>query len=56
MIYVDIMKGEKFMSIEVANMDIPFGILRSLSMRRGDRVKKVDTGDSYFSQLQVALS
>ena len=43
------------MSIEVANIDIPYWSLRSSSMRRGDGVKKGDGGDSYFSQLQVPL-
>ena len=54
-IYVDIMKGEKCRRLLLANMDIIYWSLCSSSRRGGKRIKEVDGGDRYFSQLQVLL-
>ena len=53
-IYVDIMKGEKLSSIQLANMVHVYWSASSSSRRGGDEVNGVERGDRYLSPLQVS--
>ena len=53
---MDILIGEKLSSIYVANMDIIYWPIRSSSRRGKDKIKRVDGGYHYFSQLPKSLN
>ena len=53
--YVNMLTGEDFSSIKVANIDLIFWPVYSSISRGEDLVKRVGGGYSYFSQLRGSL-